>query len=70
MPGSLFAKFRPVSQGGERSDRVSILLPFLIISAGLGVVAFCNASGNNLEINGSTNIFGSGATRTGNYPAP
>ena len=40
MLGSLFAKFRPVSQGGERSDRVSILLPFLIISAGLGVLAW------------------------------
>ena len=40
MLGSRFAKFRPVSQGGERSDRVSILLPFLIISAGLGVLAW------------------------------
>lgn len=40
MPGSLFSKFRPVSQGGERSDRVSILLPFLIISLGLGVLAW------------------------------
>ena len=37
---SLIAKFTPVSRGGERPDRVSILIPFLIISAALGVLAW------------------------------
>src|SRR5436190_20698314 len=36
----LIAKLKPVSRGGERSDRVSILVPLLIISAGLGVLAW------------------------------
>ncbi|HVS29941.1 MAG TPA: HAMP domain-containing sensor histidine kinase [Thermoanaerobaculia bacterium] len=35
----LISKLR-TSREGERSDRVSILLPFLIISAGLGVLAW------------------------------
>jgi signal transduction histidine kinase len=35
----LISKLR-ASRGGERSDRASILLPFLIISAGLGVLAW------------------------------
>ena len=34
------SKFRGLSRGGERSNRFSILLPFLIISAGLGVLAW------------------------------
>jgi signal transduction histidine kinase len=34
------ARFRPGSNDGERPDRVSILVPFLIISAGLGVLAW------------------------------
>src|SRR5215213_9148193 len=36
----LISQLKPVSRGGERSDRVSILVPFLIISAGLGVLAW------------------------------
>ncbi len=34
------SRFRSGSGNGERPDRVSILLPFLIISAGLGVLAW------------------------------
>ncbi len=34
------SKFLPVRQGGEGRDRVSILIPFLIISVGLGVLAW------------------------------
>ena len=36
----LLDRFRPDSSRGERPDRVSILVPFLIISAGLGVLAW------------------------------
>jgi signal transduction histidine kinase len=36
----LLDRFRPDSSRGERTDRVSILVPFLIISAGLGVLAW------------------------------
>ena len=35
-----------------------------------GVVAFCNASNNNTNINGSVDIDAVGATRTGNNPTP
>jgi signal transduction histidine kinase len=34
------SRFRPVSRDGERSNRVSILVPFLIISIGLGALAW------------------------------
>jgi signal transduction histidine kinase len=40
MLETLLAKLKPVSRGGERSDRVSILVPFLIIATGLGVLAW------------------------------
>src|SRR5687768_6562274 len=40
MLQDFLAKFRRVSARGERRDRVSILIPFLIISAGLGVLAW------------------------------
>ncbi|MGZ8830644.1 MAG: sensor histidine kinase [Thermoanaerobaculia bacterium] len=36
----LLDRFRPDSSRGERTDRVSVLVPFLIISAGLGVLAW------------------------------
>ena len=37
---AILAKLRAVSRRGGRPDRVSILLPFLIISAGLGALAW------------------------------
>src|SRR6476619_4563067 len=40
MLSRLFDRFHRHSQSGERPDRVSILVPFLIISAGLGVLAW------------------------------
>jgi signal transduction histidine kinase len=40
MLKSLLARFISVSRGGERPDRVSILIPLLIISAALGVLAW------------------------------
>jgi hypothetical protein len=40
------------------------------INAPGGVVAFCKASGNNGNNNGSTDIDAGGATRTGNNPMP
>jgi signal transduction histidine kinase len=36
----VLAKLRAIPSAGDRSDRASILLPFLIISIGLGVVAW------------------------------
>jgi len=36
----IVAKLRAIPRKGERSDRASILLPFLIISIGLGVLAW------------------------------
>ncbi len=40
MGWRLLAKLNPISRDGERPDRVSILLPLLIISAALGVLAW------------------------------
>jgi signal transduction histidine kinase len=40
MFDSILATFRSFSRRGARGDRVSILLPFLIISVGLGVLAW------------------------------
>jgi len=40
MLRSLLAKLRGLSENGERSDHASILVPFLIIAAGLGVLAW------------------------------
>jgi signal transduction histidine kinase len=40
MFDAILAKLRLPSRGGGRPDRVSILLPFLIISIGLGVLAW------------------------------
>ena len=40
MVRELLAKLRLPSRGGGRTDRVSILLPFLIISLGLGALAW------------------------------
>ncbi len=40
MVRELLAKLRRASRGGGRPDRVSILLPFLIISLGLGALAW------------------------------
>src|SRR5688572_6020973 len=40
MLQDLLAKLRSLSHRGVRSDRVSILLPFFIISIGLGVLAW------------------------------
>ncbi len=40
MVHRVFAKLRAISRSGERSDRASILLPFLIISIGLGALAW------------------------------
>jgi signal transduction histidine kinase len=40
MLRSLFEKLRPASRHGSRPDHASILVPFLIISAGLGVLAW------------------------------
>lgn len=40
MLHELLTKLNPLPQSGERRDRVSILLPFLIIAAGLGVLAW------------------------------
>ena len=36
----LLAKLKPRSRGGERSDRASIVVPFLIIAAGLAMLAW------------------------------
>jgi signal transduction histidine kinase len=40
MVQRVLAKLRAIPRTGERSDRASILLPFLIISIGLGVLAW------------------------------
>jgi signal transduction histidine kinase len=40
MVGALLAKLRQASRGAGRTDRVSILLPFLIISLGVGALAW------------------------------
>ncbi|HEX8152711.1 MAG TPA: HAMP domain-containing sensor histidine kinase [Thermoanaerobaculia bacterium] len=40
MVPALFARLRSLFRQGERKDHVSILVPFLIISASLGVVAW------------------------------
>src|SRR5687767_4282504 len=40
MVRALLAKLRHASRGGGRPDRVSILLPFLIISIGVGALAW------------------------------
>ena len=40
MLRKVLAKFQRVSRGGERRERVSVLIPFLIISVGLGVLAW------------------------------
>ena len=40
MLEALLAKLKPRSRGGERSDRVSIFVPFLIIAAGLAMLAW------------------------------
>lgn len=40
MVRRVLAKLRAIPRVGERSDRASILLPFLIISIGLGVLAW------------------------------
>ncbi|HEY3053825.1 MAG TPA: HAMP domain-containing sensor histidine kinase [Thermoanaerobaculia bacterium] len=40
MFARLLGRLKPSSEIGERRDRVSILVPFLIISAGLGVLAW------------------------------
>src|SRR5881394_491912 len=39
MLEALLAKLKPRSRGGERSDRASIVIPFLIIAAGLAMLA-------------------------------
>ncbi len=40
MLEGLLAKLKPRSRGGERSDRVSIVVPFLIIATGLAMLAY------------------------------
>ncbi|HEY2828635.1 MAG TPA: HAMP domain-containing sensor histidine kinase [Thermoanaerobaculia bacterium] len=40
MLEGLLAKLKPRSRGGERSDRVSIFVPFLIIATGLAMLAW------------------------------
>src|SRR5947209_2305988 len=40
MLEALLAKLKPRSRGGERSDRASIVVPFLIIAAGLAMLAY------------------------------
>ncbi|HVR38340.1 MAG TPA: HAMP domain-containing sensor histidine kinase [Thermoanaerobaculia bacterium] len=40
MVGRFLAKLKQIAFRGERRDHVSVLLPFLIISAGLGVLAW------------------------------
>ena len=40
MVRSVVAKLREISRGSDRPERASILLPFLIISIGLGVLAW------------------------------
>jgi signal transduction histidine kinase len=40
MLDALLSKLKPRSRGGERSDRVSIVVPFLIIAAGLAMLAW------------------------------
>src|ERR1700730_17759997 len=40
MVRRILGKLRSVTGAGDRSDRASILLPFLIISIGLGVLAW------------------------------
>ncbi len=40
------------------------------IDASFGAVSFCKAAGNNTKSNGSVDILGNGAARTGNNPAP
>lgn len=40
MPHPLLTKLNPLPRLGERRNRVSILLPFLIIAAGLGMLAW------------------------------
>jgi signal transduction histidine kinase len=40
MAGSFFARLKALLRGGERKDHVSVLVPFLIICAGLGVLAW------------------------------
>jgi signal transduction histidine kinase len=40
MLEALLAKLKPRSRGGERSDRASIVVPFLIIAAGVGVLSW------------------------------
>ena len=40
MLEALLSKLKPRSRGGERSDRVSIVVPFLIIAAGLAMLAW------------------------------
>jgi signal transduction histidine kinase len=40
MLRKVLTRFRRVSRAGERPDRVSVLIPFLIISVGLGVLAW------------------------------
>ncbi|HEX3584068.1 MAG TPA: HAMP domain-containing sensor histidine kinase [Thermoanaerobaculia bacterium] len=40
MLEGLLAKLKPRSRGGERSDRVSIVVPFLIIAAGVAMLAW------------------------------
>src|SRR4051812_23728341 len=39
MPGRFLEKLKRLSASGERSDRASILLPFLIIAVGIAVLA-------------------------------
>lgn len=40
MLEGLLAKLKPRSRGGERSDRASIVVPFLIIAAGVAMLAW------------------------------
>lgn len=40
MLEALLAKLKPRSRGGERSDRASIVVPFLIIAAGVAMLAW------------------------------
>jgi Right handed beta helix region len=59
-----------VSSGGSITNSIAVLNGNDGISVSSGVVAFCAASSNNTNNNGSTNIDAGTATRTGNSPTP
>ena len=55
---------------GSVSHSIALLSGSDGINAPSGVVAFCKSSHNNRLANGSVDIDATGATRTGNHPAP